>query len=73
MILKVLLVIVVIAIVYFMFIKKKPTNLEKKKKQSLKADDMVECSSCGVYAPVNESLLSGANYYCSNECLQKVK
>jgi len=72
MILKVLLVISVIAIVYFMFIKKKPANIVKNrtnKKETPKADDMVECSSCGVYAQVSESLLSGSNYYCSKECL----
>ncbi|MDF1878245.1 hypothetical protein JHD46_01180 [Sulfurimonas sp. SAG-AH-194-C20] len=75
MILKVLLVIGVIGIVYFMFIKKKPTisqkNQAKAKKNEEKADDMVECSSCGVYAEVSESILSNAKYYCSQECVVK--
>jgi len=74
MILKLLLVIGVIAIVYFMFIKKKPQNISKKratKKESAQADDMVECTTCGVYAELNESLLSGTKYYCSKECLNK--
>ena len=72
MILKVLLVLGVIGIVYFMFIKKKPANISKtkaNKKETPKADDMVECSSCGVYAQVSESLLSGSKYYCCKECL----
>ena len=72
MILKVLLVVGVIGIVYFMFIKKKPANISQNranKKETPKADDMVECSSCGVYAQVSESLLSGSEYYCSKECL----
>ena len=72
MILKVLLVLGVIGIVYFMFIKKKPANISKNrtnKKKSPKADDMIECSSCGIYAQVSESFLSGSNYYCSKECL----
>jgi len=72
MILKVLLVLGVIAIVYFMFIKQKPTNISKKrteKKEPTKADEMVECANCGVYAELDESFLSGSKYYCSKECL----
>jgi len=75
MILKVLLVLGVIGIVYFMFIKKKPTIAEKEqtKKDDVKANDMVECSTCGVYTEVNESILSNAKYYCSKECVDKAK
>jgi len=75
MILKVLLVLGVISIVYFMFIKKKPTSLDKdtkaKKADDIKANDMVECATCGVYTEVSESFLSGASYYCSKECIEK--
>ncbi|MBL1242958.1 MAG: hypothetical protein COA39_000915 [Sulfurimonas sp.] len=73
MILKVLLVIGVIGIVYFMFIKKKPSVTQKttNKKDDIKANDMIECSTCGVYTEVNESILSNAKYYCSQECLDK--
>ena len=75
MILKVLLVIGVISIVYFMFIKKKPSSVEKKSAQKRDddavANDMVECSSCGVYIEINEAILSSAKYYCSNECIKK--
>ena len=75
MILKILLVLGVISIVYFMFIKKKPSSVEKKtsKKDDIKADDMVECAACGVYVQVSESILSNAKYYCSKECVAKVK
>ena len=72
MIMKVLLVVGVIAIVYFMFIKKKPAVASTKKankKETPKANDMVECASCGVYVEVNEAILSDAKYYCSNECI----
>ncbi|MDF1876607.1 hypothetical protein JHD47_02115 [Sulfurimonas sp. SAG-AH-194-L11] len=74
MILKVLLVIGVIGIVYFMFIKKSPPLSQKttNKEDDIKADDMVECSSCSVYVQVSEAILSNAKYYCSQECLQKV-
>ena len=75
MILKVLLVIAVIGIVYFIFIKKKPTIQEKSnaqaKKDDIKANDMIECSSCGVYTEVSESILSNAKYYCSPQCVNK--
>ena len=74
MILKVLLVGVVIAIVYFTFIKKKPSKVTQessKKKDEAKANDMVECASCGVYSELKECILSDAKYYCSKECLAK--
>lgn len=72
MILKFLLVIAVIAIVYFMFIKKKPikdSTVAKKTKQD--SNDMVACSSCGTYAELGETIISGNKYYCSNECVEK--
>ncbi len=72
MIMKLLLVIGVIAVVYFMFIKKKPSITSQKKapkKETPKANDMVECASCGVYVEIDEALLSDAKYYCSSECL----
>ena len=72
MIMKLLLVIGVIAIIYFMFIKKKPLVPSQKKapkKEMPKANDMVECASCGVYVEISEAILSGTEYYCSNECL----
>ena len=71
MIMKLLLVIGVIAVIYFMFIKKKPSVTSKKaeKKEVPKANDMVECASCGVYVEINEAILSDAKYYCSTECL----
>ena len=77
MILKILLVIAVIAIVYFMFIKKKP--LKQNNKESNKQDekpssnDMVECSTCGVYSELDDSILSNGKYYCSKECIEQIK
>ncbi len=77
MILKVLLVVAVIGIVYFMFIKKKPlksTNSNKKHpKERVESNDMVECSTCGVYCELDESILSSGKYYCSDECLDNPK
>ena len=73
MIMKLLLVAGVIAIIYFMFIKKKPSVPSQKKapkKEMPKANDMVECASCGVYVEINEAILSDAKYYCSTECLR---
>ena len=76
MILKVLLVVAVIGIVYFMFIKQKPSKVSKKsskKKDELAANDMVECTTCGVYSELSECILSGSKYYCSSECVAKAK
>lgn len=76
MILKVLLVLAVIGIVYFMFIKKKPSKVTKetsKKKDAPKANDMVECATCGVYSELQECTLSNGSYYCSKECITKAK
>jgi uncharacterized protein len=73
MILKLLLVVAVISVVYFMFIKKKPQKNvnNSSSKDSLEADDMVECAECGVYSQLSDSILSGSKYYCSQECLKK--
>ncbi len=77
MILKLLLVIAVVAGVYFFFIKKKPLKSPKspkiKNSEKLQSSDMVECKSCGIYAEVGDSILSGSSYYCSKECLENAK
>jgi uncharacterized protein len=74
MILKVLLVAFVIGIIYFMFIKKKPhkpSNL-KEEKSPQETNEMVQCTSCGTYAELNETIISSNKYYCSSECVEKV-
>lgn len=76
MILKLLIIGAVIAGVYFLFFKTKTeTKVAKKtaKKETKKidADEMVECTTCGVYAEVEECILSNGKYYCSRECLAK--
>ena len=78
MILKVLLVVGVIGLVYFMFIKKKPEISQKKQKNNTKeekpkvqSNDMVECSGCGVYCAMDDTILSNNKYYCSKECIEK--
>ena len=77
MILKVLLVILVIAVIYFVFIKQKPqiskddSKRSKDKKDELKSNDMVECTQCGVFVSIEDTILSNNKYYCSQECLEK--
>jgi len=76
MILKILLVILVISIVYFMFIKEKPViTADKKgttnKKDKPQSNDMVACPTCGTYAELSDTILSGNKYYCSSECVDK--
>jgi len=70
--LKYLLVIAVIGAIYFFFIKKKPIKHSAKKDNTkVESNDMIECSICGIYAEVDDSILSNGKYYCSKECLEK--
>jgi uncharacterized protein len=72
MLLKLLLIIGVIVTIYILFFKKKPlSNSQKKEDSQMLGDDLVECSACGTYAAVNDSILSNGKYYCSSECSKK--
>ena len=76
MIMKVLLVVGVIAVIYFMFIKKKPEikQANKKtdqKKETTPSNEMIECAECGIYCALDDTILSGSKYYCSEECVSK--
>jgi len=65
-----------IAFIYFFYIKKKPTKASQETKTREKehqANDMIECSSCGVYSELNDSILSNGKYYCSKECIEEAK
>ncbi|WP_457748688.1 PP0621 family protein [Sulfurimonas sp.] len=78
MILKILIIAAVIAAVYFLFFKTTPEakvskKTSKKSTKNIDADEMVECASCGVYAEIDECILSNGKYYCSHECLAKAK
>jgi len=74
MILKLLLVLAVIGTVYYIFFKKKPIkNKKTDKKSNIDASDMVECTNCGLYSELNDSILSSGKYYCSSECIGKEK
>lgn len=78
MILKLLIIGVVIYTVYFLFFKTKPEakvskKASQKSKKQTDADEMVECATCGVYAELEECILSNGKYYCSRECLAKAK
>jgi len=71
-----LVVIGVISFVYFYFIKEKPTVTKKKqptdtKKDNTEVNDMIECVVCGTYCEIDDMILSGSKYYCSQECLEK--
>jgi len=72
---QILVILGVIGIVYFLFIKKKPliTNKpkNKKKNETPKSNEMVECAYCGTYASVDECIISNNKYYCSDECVDK--
>ncbi len=73
MILKIVLVLAVIGIVYFLFIKKKPFLRDSKPRKNItqESSDMIECSSCGVYSQLDETVISNNKYYCSNQCVEK--
>jgi uncharacterized protein len=77
MILKLLLVGAVIFTVYIMFFKQRSINetsepkRSKKKQDTQKVNEMIECAACGVYCELDEAILSGSKYYCSAECVNK--
>lgn len=73
MIWKILLVVGVIAIIFFIFIKKRPKVQNDTKKDELKSSDMVECATCGIYCALDDTIISNGKYYCSKECLKRVK
>lgn len=73
-----ILVIGLIVVVYFLFIKKRPAVKKPDKqdksttaKDEVQSNDMVECSTCGIYCELDDALLSNNKYYCSDECLGK--
>ncbi len=74
MILKIVLVLGVIGIIYFLFIKKKPLlkNSKLNKNTQEESNDMIECSSCGIYSQLDETIISNNKYYCSNDCMEKI-
>jgi uncharacterized protein len=77
MILKLLLVAAVIYVVYIMFFKKRSIKSSQQqkseKKETPKANDMIECAQCGVYVEVSECILSNGKYFCSRECIEAYK
>lgn len=70
MIIKYLLLVAIIVAIYFIFFKK-PQVQSKKDNTNKKSSDMVECASCKVFCSVDDSIVSGGKYYCSNECLKR--
>jgi uncharacterized protein len=56
-----------------MFIKKKPFKnfTQTDKKPELQSSDMVECSTCGIFAQLDDCIISNNKYYCSSECVDK--
>ncbi len=79
MIMKLLLVVGVITVIYMMFIKKKPevsktkqdNNSTNEKTPTAASNDMIECANCGIYCAMDDTILSGSKYYCSDECVGK--
>lgn len=69
MILKLIIFAAVALLVYKLFGGKLPTLGGKKSPQNKKIDEdtMVECSQCGTYVTINESIIRNGKYYC-DEC-----
>jgi len=70
-----LMVIGVVGFVYFYFIKKTPQKVQpgssQKEADTNEVNEMVECAVCKTYCEVDDMILSGSKYYCSQECLEK--
>lgn len=71
MIIKYLLLIGVIVTIYFIFFKKTQVQDKKDVTKNKKSSDMVECANCKIFCSIDDSIVSGGKYYCSNECLKK--
>jgi len=76
LILKLILIIAVVYTVYFLYFKKRTPkkskhNDTKHETTNVDANEMIQCPTCGVYCELDEAILSGSKYYCSDECLQK--
>ena len=74
MFVKWLLVIGIIWVVYQFFIKSKKSVATKQKSNTKKtkkdANEMVQCTACGVYVELDDAIVSNGKYFCSNECLR---
>ena len=53
------------AVVYWLL--KSYAKQPQKKEDTFVAEDMVRCSQCGVHLPKSESILSGGQFFCSEE------
>jgi uncharacterized protein len=71
MILKILLIVGIIALVYFIYKKSQSSAKNLKEETKDRANDMVECATCGIYCELDDAILSANRYYCSKECLEK--
>jgi uncharacterized protein len=49
--------------IYFFFFKKPKTIADRDDSET-----MVECSECGTYISVSESIIKDSHYYCSKDC-----
>ncbi|MGM0623550.1 MAG: PP0621 family protein [Campylobacterota bacterium] len=63
--LKLVFTVLVLVAIYYIFFKK-----PKQKKQNSELEDMVECSSCGVFTSSSEAIEKDGKFYCSKECLK---
>lgn len=75
MILKALIIAAVIGFIYLKFFHKPSAqqmpSKKKKKESPKKTEETVECCVCSTYVSVDEAILSGSKYFCSQECLEK--
>jgi len=60
-----LLLLAVIAVVVYWLLKSYRKQMPEDEAASRQAEDMVRCAHCGVHLPVQECVLAGGEYYCS--------
>jgi len=68
LILKLLIFAIAGIAIYKFFGGKFPSIGRTPQQKKLDADTLVECTSCGTYVTVKESIIKNAQYYCSKEC-----
>ena len=51
--------------------KERPKSDGKRGQSDMDEDTMVECSTCGTFVTLKESIIIHGKYYCSRECIPK--
>ncbi|RRS30829.1 MAG: hypothetical protein P794_05455 [Epsilonproteobacteria bacterium (ex Lamellibrachia satsuma)] len=69
MILKLIIFAIAGLFIYKLLGGKLPSIGKNNEEKKIDEDTLVECSKCGTYVTIKESIIVNGKYYCSKECL----